>query len=179
MGASRALLTQVVPHLQEVTSVLELGANTGVNLKAFREFFPDIEVAAIEINENAVDSLSQMGIPVLHGSLLSERFTTSFDLTFTSGVLIHIAPENLDSAYAALFEQSHRLILIAEYYSPRAEEINYRGHQRRMWRRDFAGDLLDKYPSLDLVAYGCTYHRAAPGLDDLNWFLLSKTSESV
>lgn len=44
-----------------------------------------------------------------------------------------------------------------------------------MIRRDFAGEMLDKYSDLQLVDYGFVCHRdgAFPD-DDTNWFLLEK-----
>ena len=45
----------------------------------------------------------------------------------------------------------------------------------KLFKRDFAGELLDAFPSLDLVDYGFVYHRD-PNFpqDDMNWFLLEK-----
>ena len=52
-------------------------------------------------------------------------------------------------------------------------EVTYRGHTGRLFKRDFAGELLDKYQDLELLDYGFQYHRDYnfPS-DDSTWFLL-------
>ena len=81
----------------------------------------------------------------------------------------------LPVAYERLYEASNRYILVAEYYNPSVVEISYRGHSGRLWKRDFAGEMMDKYPDLKLVDYGFIYHRdlAFPA-DDVTWFLMEK-----
>jgi hypothetical protein len=56
--------------------------------------------------------------------------------------------------------------------------IDYRGHRERLFKRDFAGDILDRHGDLHLVDYGFVYHRD-PNYpkDDLTWFLLEKRSD--
>jgi spore coat polysaccharide biosynthesis protein SpsF len=53
--------------------------------------------------------------------------------------------------------------------------INYRGHKDRLFKRDFAGELMDKYPDLKLVDYGFVWRRDNNfPQDDGTWFLLEK-----
>lgn len=54
-------------------------------------------------------------------------------------------------------------------------DVNYRGFDGQMCKRDFAGEMLERFPDLDLLDYGFIYHsdKAFP-MDDLNWFLLRK-----
>ncbi len=61
--------------------------------------------------------------------------------------------------------------MVAEYYNPTPVAISYRGHNDRLFKRDFAGELLDLYPQLQLVDYGFVYRRD-PSFpqDDLTWF---------
>ena len=35
----------------------------------------------------------------------------------------------------------------------------YRGHTARLFKRDFAGEMLDRFSDLRLVDYGFRYHR--------------------
>jgi pseudaminic acid biosynthesis-associated methylase len=97
-----------------------------------------------------------------------------FDVTMTRGLLIHIPPEDLPAAYEALYEHSKRWIIIAEYYSPTPREIDYRGEKGKLWARDFAGDMLSRWPGLKLVDYGFVSRRDANPQDDINWWLLEK-----
>ena len=79
--------------------------------------------------------------------------------------------------YDRMYAASNRLIAVIEYYNPSPVEIPYRGHQDRLFKRDFAGDLLDRFPDLLLVDYGFQYHRDPNfPVDDLTWFLLEKSA---
>ena len=70
---------------------------------------------------------------------------------------------------------SKRYICIVEYYNPTPVSVSYRGHDDRLFKRDFAGEMMDKYNDLRLVNYGFVYHRDLNfPLDDLTWFLLEK-----
>ena len=90
-------------------------------------------------------------------------------------VLIHINPEMLPLVYDKLFQSCGRYILIAEYFNPVPVEVEYRGHSKKLFKRDFAGEMLDRFSSLKLVDYGFTYRRDLNfPQDDTNWFLLEK-----
>ena len=36
-----------------------------------------------------------------------------------------------------------KYLLINEYYNPKPVSIDYRGHSERLYKRDFAGEILD------------------------------------
>ena len=52
--------------------------------------------------------------------------------------------------------------------------VEYRGYSEKLFKRDFAGEMIDKFPSLEIVNYGFSYHRANFPQDDITWFLLEK-----
>jgi spore coat polysaccharide biosynthesis protein SpsF len=65
--------------------------------------------------------------------------------------------------------------LICEYYNPSPVAIPYRGHSDRLFKRDFAGEMLEMFADLKLVDYGFAYHRdPAFPQDDITWFLMEK-----
>ena len=170
---AKVLAAAAVP----VTSILELGANIGNNLKALHDLVPDAELDAVEINETAAGQIREWGVAGVHvGSILDyDPGARQWDLTFTKGVLIHINPESLDSAYDTLVRCSRRFIMVCEYYNPTPVAVPYRGQEAALFKRDFAGDLLDRYDELTLVDYGFTYRRdPVHPLDDSTWFLLEK-----
>ncbi len=164
-----------IPHALP-TSILECGANIGINLHALSILLPQAELHAIEINPAAAETLRAWGRAEVHEtSILEFAPTRTWDFVFTSGVLIHIAPEALPQVYATMHNASHRHVFLAEYYNPVPVEIPYRGFSGRLFKRDFAGEMLDAYPSLALHSYGFAYHRdVSQPLDDLTWFLLEK-----
>ena len=59
--------------------------------------------------------------------------------------------------------------------APAPVAIPYRGHSDRLFKRDFAGEILDRHPQLQLVDYGFAYRRD-PNFpqDDITWFLMEK-----
>ncbi len=159
-------------------SMLELGCNIGLNLHALSVLLPDTQLHGVEINATAVEKAKEsLGnkAHISHDSLLGFIPDSQYDVAFTCGVLIHIAPEWLAQAYDALYRASSRFILIQEYYNPVPVEVVYRGHKGKLFKRDFCGDLLDRFPDLRLVDYGFIYHRAQLfSSDDTTWFLLEK-----
>jgi pseudaminic acid biosynthesis-associated methylase len=160
-----------------IASCLELGANRGLNLQALRVLFPRVTMEAVEINEEAARRLGEViGTANVHTrSLFEFRPAVPFDLVLVKGVLIHLHPERLAAAYETIYQSSRRLILVAEYYNPTPVSVPYRGHADRLFKRDFAGELLDRHPDLVLRDYGFAYRRdPAFPQDDITWFLLEK-----
>jgi hypothetical protein len=58
-----------------------------------------------------------------------------------------------------MYRASSRYLLVSEYYSPNPLEVVYRGHSGKLFKRDFAGDLMDMYPDLSLLDYGFIWRR--------------------
>lgn len=98
------------------------------------------------------------------------------EFVLIEGVLIYLNPESLSNVYDILYHTSKRYICIAEYYNPTPVEVLYRGNTGKIFKRDFAGEMMDRYPNLVLVDYGFQYHRdRCFPLDDITWFLLEKS----
>lgn len=177
VAANLALFARALRQAAPLASILEFGANIGLNLLALQQLFPAAELAAVEINPNAATELARNVPACTIANQAVQDFVPAkqFDLAFFKGVLIHLAPESLPAAYQTLYQSSRRYILIAEYYNPAPVEVPYRGHAGKLFKRDFAGEMLDTFPDLQLVDYGFVYHRDAKfPQDDLNWFLLEK-----
>ena len=152
-------------------SILEIGANIGNNLRALKKF-TDAELTAVEPNAKARDRLVEDG--VLPAERIFDAFATdlpfednSAHLVFTSGVLIHVPPADLETAYREMHRVSKRYLLSIEYFSPQPVEIPYRGHDGMLFKRDFGGLWLDLFPDLEPIANGFFWKRTT-GLDDLN-----------
>lgn len=160
----------------EIRSVIEFGANIGLNLLALRQILPSAELSAVEINPYAAAELKRIpGVRVYHQSVLDFVPDHARDLVIVKGILIHLNPACLPQVYDLLYRTSQCCIGIAEYYNPFPTEVSYRGHAGRLFKRDFAGELLERYPDMDLVDYGFVYHRDPTYVeDDTTWFLLAK-----
>ncbi len=177
VAANSAFFSEVLKHTSEVSSILELGSNIGLNLMALRHLLPEATLSAVEINEKAAAEIKKNvpDVELTQGSILEFKPSKTVDLSFTKGVLIHINPDKLQLAYDALYHSSSRYIVISEYYNPSPTEIVYRGHSGKLFKRDFAGEMLDKYGDLHLVSYGFVYHRDMHfPQDDMTWFLMEK-----
>jgi spore coat polysaccharide biosynthesis protein SpsF len=178
LASKTAFLARALSRCGPIQSAIELGANTGLNLEALLRLLPDIELGAVEINETAATQLKRLPVEVRCQSLLDFEPDRAYDLAIVSGVLIHLAPDSLPNAYETLYAASNRYILIAEYYSPSPVGVLYRGHQERLFKRDFAGELLELHNDLTLHDYGFVYYRDANfAMDDVNWFLLEKRGQ--
>lgn len=168
--------SKVFNRVEEVNSVIEFGANIGMNLQALNAI-SNLELSAVEINKTAVEELEKLEFiqEIYNESLLNIELSKKFDMTLIKGVLIHINPEYLKVVYEKLYNYSKKYILIVEYYNPMPVEISYRGHEGKLFKRDFAGEMLDIYKDLSLVDYGFLYHRDNNfPQDDMTWFLLEK-----
>ena len=162
-----------------VGTCIEFGANIGMNLKALKLLYPGLEQYGIEINTDAACELAQF-IPSDHvykSSILDFNPVQHWDLVLIKGVLIHINPDVLPQVYDKLVAASGRYLLVAEYYNPAPVAVPYRGHTDRLFKRDFAGEIMDRHPQVQLVDYGFAYRRD-PNFpqDDITWFLMEKRS---
>ena len=176
IASNLSLFSRILASTRDVRSVLELGANRGLNLFALRQLLPDAKLSAVEINAKAVEELRKLDwLQVTHASLLDFTPVAAVDFVLIKGVLIHLNPDVLPAVYDLLHAASRRFVCIVEYYNPSPVSIAYRGHTDRLFKRDFAGELLAKHADLRLVDYGFIYH-ADPNFpqDDLTWFLLEK-----
>jgi len=161
-------------------SVLELGANIGMNLAALRLLYPSIELSAVEINSTAARELSSRfpNVHVENCSITEVQLDRQFDLVLSKGVLIHLNPEILPEVYQRIARWGSKYVIFAEYYNPSPIAIPYRGHDDRLFKRDFAGEFLALHQEFSLRDYGFVYRRdPAHPLDDITWFLMERTGK--
>jgi len=171
------LFSNILASLKKINSVLELGCNVGLNLDALSLIDSNLSLSGVELNEEAAKIAASRKVATIHQKTIVEPLDLgiTYDLTFTKTVLIHINPARLSVVYENLVKHSNRYILISEYYNPTPVAIEYRGHSDRLFKRDFAGELISSY-GLTLVKYGFSYHRDKYlyHQDDASWFLLEK-----
>lgn len=174
--SNMALFSRVLKSAPGVRSIIELGCNVGLNLQALHRINPQFDLCGYEINAAAAAQAGALQIAqVIQGSVLDDLpASAAHDLSFTKGVLIHIDPGALEKVYRNLYALSRRYILACEYYNPTPVAVEYRGNANRLFKRDFAGELMDRF-NLRLIDYGFAYRRDNYfPQDDLTWFLLEK-----
>lgn len=129
---------------------LEIGCNVGWNLEYLRRLGV-AELYGIEPQLYAVERARWRGpqFGVLQGTAFDLPFKDGwFDLAFTSGVLIHISPDTIATALDEIYRVSRRWIVAIEYDDTKETEINYRGHECALWKRDHGGLWMKRFPDL-------------------------------
>lgn len=132
------------------TRVLEVGCNVGWNLEYLRRLGV-AELYGIEPQLYAVERARWRGpqFGVVQGTAFDLPFKDGwFDLSFTSGVLIHISPETVGAALDEIHRVSRKWIVAIEYDDTKETEIHYRGHAGALWKRDHGALWMHRFPDL-------------------------------
>ena len=174
--ARKMMWCRILNHIDPPRNILEVGANVGQNLAALKALCL-ADLFAVEPNAEARDKLIKSGVTlpdyIYDGTTEALPFIDSkFDLVFTSGVLIHIAPEKLRDACAEIYRVSSRYIVCAEYFSAKPEMIPYRGQDNLLWKRDFGQFWIENF---NVEPLACEFEwKCLTGLDNLTWWVLEK-----
>lgn len=153
-------------------TVLEVGCNAGWNLLAIHECDRSIELLGIDVNASAVEEARQNGLEVQQLSavaLMGYQDPGSIDLVFTAGMLIHVAPNDLEATMRAILSTSGRYILAIEYEAEEETAVEYR-EGVGLWKRPYG--MLYQQMGLRLLSTG-----VAGGFDDCTYWLLEKVTE--
>jgi pseudaminic acid biosynthesis-associated methylase len=138
--------------LNKNSRMLEVGCNKGMQLEILKKMgFKNL--AGVEVNDSAVHSARKdRDLCIFNGSAFDLPFNNNyFDLVFTSGVLIHIAPKDLHKAIKEIIRVSKKYVFGFEYFSDKCQEIEYRGNKNKLWKNNFPQLFLDTDPSLKMV----------------------------
>lgn len=177
LASNLNMFSTALRYAHQPASCIEFGANIGMNLRALKLLYPGQQQFGIEINKAAIERLRGFvgAGNVFHGSILDFQPQRQWDLVLIKGVLIHVNPDELPLVYDKLHAAASRYMLVAEYYNPSPVALNYRGHDGKLFKRDFAGEIMDRHPAMRLVDYGFCYRRDVNfPQDDITWFLLEK-----
>ena len=160
-------------------SFLEVGCNTGNQLVLLHRMGYS-NLSGVEVQPYALEMarVRTRNISLMQGSALALPYDdASFDVVFTSGVLIHIAPSDLPRAMDEIHRCARSYIWGMEYYADEVTEVNYRGNSGLLWKMDYVRGYLERFADLELVR-----EQRLPYLDNANVdtvFLLRKTGCSV
>jgi pseudaminic acid biosynthesis-associated methylase len=158
--------------------ILEVGCNIGNQILLLRRlgycslYGVDVQDYALQIAKSRTRDVnltqaSAFALPY------GDRY---FDLVFTSGVLIHISPNDLPAALDEIHRCAKSYIWGSEYYASCVTEINYRGHSELLWKMDYAKEYLARFDDLELVL-----EQRLPYLENQNvdsMFLLQKVARA-
>ena len=170
----------ILNQTSQINSVVECGANIGRNILALEEILPQADKTAIEISPDASKILEERfpKLNVKKSSILDSNHSgQTYDLVFTMGVLIHVAPEDLMRTMEKMFELSQRYIVIGEYFNRTPISLTYQGQENKLFKRDFGKYFLEHYENeVNLVDYGFLWGHIYDdaGFDDLTWWVFQK-----
>lgn len=154
--------------------ILEVGSNIGNQLlllqkAGFKNLYGiELQPYAVKLSKSRTK-----GINIIQGSAFDIPFKDGFfNLVFTSGLLIHIAPEDINLVLDEIYRCTKQYIWCFEYYSEVYTQINYRGHADLLWKTNFPKLFLDRFSNLRLVR---EEHFKYPDSDNIDvMFLLQK-----
>ncbi|ABN53433.1 MAG TPA: methyltransferase domain-containing protein [Hungateiclostridium thermocellum] len=133
--------------------ILEVGCNVGNQLRMLQRMGFN-NLYGIELQQYAIEKAKALTkrINIIHGVADDIPFKDGyFDMVFTSGVLIHISPGNINRVLDEIYRCSREYIWGFEYYADDYTEVNYRGHESLLWKTNFPKLYLDRFPELELV----------------------------
>ncbi len=149
-----AVNAEILAGIDRGAAVLEVGCNVGCQLEGLRAMgFSNL--TGLELQEYAAARARARlpGVTIVTGSALELPFPdASFDLVYTSGVLIHIAPADLPRAMREIARVSRRFVWGWEYFAPELVEIPYRGQAGLLWKAPYAELYRAEVPDLKPVA---------------------------
>jgi len=152
-GITRTELNvEFLGDLDKDIRILEAGCNRGNQLEMLnKNGFTNLW--GIDVNKQALGyARSNKELNLVEGSLLDIPFKDNyFDLVFTSGVLIHIHPDDLKKAMSEIVRVSKGLVWGFEYFAEECTPIEYRGNANKLWKNDFLKLYLDTFPELKVV----------------------------
>lgn len=159
--------------------ILEVGCNIG-NQLLLLESMGFEHLHGVEIQSYAIDRARSRlkNAKVMESSAFDIPYPDGyFDLVFTSGVLIHIAPADLPLAVAEITRCSKSYIWGLEYFANEPTEVQYRGHDGLLWKMDYAKLYLQQCTDLELVRVEKLCYRENSNVDCM--FLLKRKQDQT
>lgn len=153
-GFGRAELNkEFLGHLDRSLEILEVGSNRGIQLVGLQSLGFS-RLTGLELQAYAIEKAKNLtrGIDFKQGNVLHLPFADGFfDLVFTSGVLIHISPNDVGRALDEIHRCTRRFIWGYEYFADECVAIAYRGREDLLWKGDYAKLYLERFDDLTLV----------------------------
>jgi pseudaminic acid biosynthesis-associated methylase len=146
--------------LDRSISILELGCNIGLNLSILQKMnFKNLH--GLDINQLAINKAKKdfPEMDFFNSSIEQFDIGKKFDLVFTSGVLIHINPESLNTIMQKMMELTNQYIFGFEYFSENLTEINYRNNLGVCWKQNFPSLFKNSFPILNLIQEKKFFHK--------------------
>lgn len=145
--------SQFIGNLDRNIRILEVGSNIGNQLLCLQKmgfkslYGVELQPYAVEVSKERTSHIN-----IIQGSAFDIPFKDGFfDLVFTSGVFIHIAPSDIEDAIKEMYRCSMKFIWGYEYYADEYAEVVYRSKEKLLWKANFPQLYLDTFNDLRLV----------------------------
>lgn len=158
-----------------IKRILEVGCNIGNNLITLSKI-SNYELIGIEPNKHAIEKgrARSTSMSLIEGSGFDVPFVDSyFDLVFTVGVLIHIAPQNMPKIIDEMYRVSNKYLLVVEYHANEETKVPYHGKDNLLFKRNFKKAFLERKPDIECIKEG--FWKSEDGFDDCAWHLFRKS----
>lgn len=176
LGVTRSELNgRFLKDIESWALILEVGSNIGNQLLCLQNmgfsnlYGIDIQNYAVELSKK-----NSCGINIIQGSAIDIPFKDAyFDLVFTSGLLIHIDPSDVNKVLTEIHRCSRRYIWGLEYYEEKYTGVPYRGEKNLLWKGNYKQLYLDLFSDLQLVKEERLHYLNSSNVDSM--FLLEKS----
>jgi len=171
-----ALNEEFLSGLDRSIKILEVGSNVGTQLQGLQKmgfsnlYGIELQAYAVELSKTRTKNIN-----LIQGTAFDIPFKDGFfDLVFTSGVLIHISPEDVGGVLDEIYRCTNQYIWGYEYYANNYINVPYRGKQNLLWKTDFTKLYLSRFPALKLVKENRIRYLNSENVDTM--FLLRKVN---
>ena len=163
---------------KKIDSILECGSNIGRNLKQINLAYPKKKLSFIELNKKAFKICSlNKNIENSYNSSIQDCkiLKNTYDLVFTSGVLIHLNDKTLNKVIPKIIDWSKNFVIVLEYFSTTKIEKTYRGKKNLLFLREYGEEFL-KTKRVKLLDCGFLYSKIykKAGFDDITYWVFKK-----
>ncbi len=143
---------EFISLLDKDSHILEVGCNIGKQLEII-EKMGFTNLWGIDINTNVLKiAKEKKEWNLVEGSAFDIPFKDNFfEMVFTSGVMIHIHPHDLDKIFDEMYRVTKKYIWCFEYFSENCQEIEYRGNKNKLWKNNFLQLFIKRHPDLKIV----------------------------
>ncbi len=165
---------EFINTLDKDIRILEVGCNVGNQLNYLQSMGFN-NLFGIDIQEYAVQVAQKntSGMTITQNSAQGLPYKDEeFDLVYTSGVLIHISPDDIGNVIGEIVRCTKKWVWGLEYYADELTPINYRNNRDLLWKRNFCKLYTDTFPELELVNEKKYQYTANTDMDQM--FLLRK-----
>lgn len=133
--------------------ILEVGSNIGNQLLCLQKagftnlYGIELQSYAVEISKSRTKNIN-----IIQSSAFDIPYKDGyFDIVFTSGLLIHIAPQDINNVLDEIYRCTKRFIWGLEYYFDQYINVPYREKNALMWKGNFSKMYLERFNNLHLV----------------------------